>query len=219
LAEPIPSKTYLHGKTKDPLWYQLPHSSGDLLGLQIAPWRLGNERVWGKRHTIEFLIRLAKEWLYALRTDFAPILLGDIAPEGGERNPWDKVTDHKSHRSGVDMDIYILRKDGMPLSAAIPASSLIRDPIKRAEAEKKEGEVPYDRPRTTTLLRTVYKVAGPGGIVQVFFDDQAAIDALRKDPLGITTIAPDTGRHDETGKLIQLPTPHRDHFHVRLPAG
>lgn len=183
-------------------FYLLP----PLFGMIPAPWRLATGRFWGRLHTIEYLIRLANLWSVADNLygqieesgNYAPILLGDVAPEGGEKNRWDKCQDHKSHRSGVDLDIYLVRKDGLP------APTHISDPLN------------YDYGRSLELAKAIF-AAGQGvplGVERVFFDEQRMLDDLGA--LGIGPIGKDPGRPatETTPKLP--PTPHRDHFHVRL---
>jgi len=209
MAEPIQSTN-----PKRSEWFRTP----PLFGLQTAPWRVGQGFEWGKRHTIEYLIRLASEWVLHFRIgqvqqygNSAPILLGDIGPEGGAQSKLGQLMIqkkwHKSHNSGVDLDLYVIRKDGQPEPTSI-------DDVDNPNANYVGS---YDRARTTELAKVIHRAARPGEIVQVFFDDYDVINALR--PLGITTMGPDTGRIDlVTKKLIQPPTPHKDHFHVRLKA-
>ena len=141
-----------------------------------APWRLATGRFWGRLHTIEYLIRLAGIWSVADNLygqieengNYAPVLLGDVAPEGGEKNRWDKCEDHKSHRSGVDIDIYLIRKDGLP------APTHISDTLN------------YDYGRSTELAKAIY-AAGSGtalGVERVFFDEQRMITELGGQGIG-----------------------------------
>lgn len=192
MVAPIPSSRYPSEKGA-PQWFRLP----PIFGVQPAPWRMSEGFDWGMRHTIDYVIRLADAWgtadsLYGQierHGNYAPLLLGDIAPLGGAssplgqemiRNKW-----HKSHNSGVDLDLFVLRKDGAAATSAV-------------------GGDGYDRERTTALAHAIYDVGGRL-VQQVFFDDDKVIQALRR--RGITTIGPDTG---------PVPTPHRDHLHVRL---
>jgi hypothetical protein len=70
-------------------WYQMPAVPGVVYAdFRIAP--PPHNWVWGKRHMIEFLIRLAEDWMFAFYDDqakefgnTAPIILGDVSPEGG----------------------------------------------------------------------------------------------------------------------------------------
>lgn len=177
-----------------------------LFGMLPAPWRLSTGRFWGRLHTVEYLIRLAAIWATADETygqieehgNFAPILLGDMAPEGGEKNRWDKCEDHKSHRSGVDLDIYLVRKDGMPAKTDISDTLF------------------YDYERSLDLARAIY-AAGTStalGVERVFFDDGTMNTKLAGE--GIGPPAPDPGRPATATSPALPPTPHRDHFHVRL---
>jgi hypothetical protein len=175
-----------------------------LFGILPAPWRLSTGRFWGRLHTVEYLIRLAAIWApnpydqIEEHGNFAPILLGDMAPEGGEKNRWDKCEDHKSHRSGVDFDIYLVRKDGMPAKTNISDTMF------------------YDYERSLELARAIY-AAGPStalGVGMVFFDDRTMNAKLGGE--GIGPPGPDPGRSATATSPPLPPTPHRDHFHVRL---
>jgi murein endopeptidase len=199
MSIPIQSKSF-------PEFFRMPAK----FGIQIASWRLAAHRDWGKKHTIDYLLRLTDRWVFdtllATRVGaprYAPILLGDIAPEGGAKSA-DPVSDHKSHKSGVDLDLFIFRKDLAPATTDIG---------RRNE---------YDFDLTLKLALAVYRVGNPTEIERVFFDDRDVIRELHGK--GFKTIGPDPGRIDPvTKEMIAPPTPHRDHLHVRLrrtpPAG
>ena len=193
MALPIASQVH-------PDFFKMP----PMFGIQIAPWRASNQRVWGKRHMIEYLIRLATDWGAADNMydqidehgNFALILLGDIAPDGGHKNKADPMNDHKSHRSGVDVDIYVIRKDG------------------KADRTNISDKTAYDFKRTLALAKAIYAAGNPDLVDKVFFDDQDVIAELKK--MGIRTTGRDTGRPATATSPALPPTPHQDHFHVRL---
>jgi murein endopeptidase len=93
-----------------PEYFKYPDTA---LGLETAPWRAANMRRWGKLKLIDFLIGLGEQWNLSSRTDAPPnILVGDISPEGGASAKRDPVTDHSSHKIGIDVDVFVFRQDG-----------------------------------------------------------------------------------------------------------
>jgi murein endopeptidase len=199
MAQPIPSTNPQWAKDG---WYQMPAVPGVVYAdFRIAP--PPHNWVWGKRHMIEFLIRLAEDWMFAFYDDqakefgnTAPIILGDISPEGGvgpngsvkvtqaQLNQGIRVRGHSSHKRGVDVDIYAVRKDGQP---------------RHVHADTKD----YDLARTTVLANCIV-IAGRGKIERIFFDDARVTSRFKPLPPGIKQFGP-----DQVGM-------HKDHFHVRL---
>lgn len=163
-------------------------SMPDLHGIEIAPWRRSVKRIWGKRHMIEFLVKLANAWSETMyeqmeeHDNFAPIILGDISPEGGT-NRWDKVKDHSSHKMGVDVDLYVFRTDG-----------------KLQKTHCREPKT-YDLVRTTELARLVFKVALVGSVDKFYYQDQKVINALN----GVGLITPWQNHLDHFHIRLKLP--------------
>ncbi len=108
--------------------------------------------LWGKRHMIDFLMDLSDIWGYIEPNH--PFGIYDISKEGGGS------IGHRSHRKGIDVDIYVIRQDG-----------------KEAWTHYKKPDE-YDRERTIELAKLVYDTAGPHMIDKFYFDDQKVIDAV-----------------------------------------
>lgn len=145
--------------TKYPDYYKIPEFS---LGLQHAPWRINGTnfpRIWGKLYMIEFLIDLGFLWdlshnPYKQLVE-SPILLGDISPDGGAHPNRDPVKDHKSHKKGVDVDIFILCKDG------------------KAKNINYTNKREYDFERTLKLAELIFQAAKRKNVVidKAWYDD------------------------------------------------
>jgi murein endopeptidase len=117
--------------------------------LNRAYWR-NNDINWGKRHMIDFLIKLHDAWILDFRTKVSsPIIYGDISLNGGG----DLRPSHNSHRTGVDVDIFIIRKDG----GNKPTDFGWKDQ--------------YDFDRTLRLAQLIVRVAGKD-LEKLFYDDQ-----------------------------------------------
>lgn len=101
--------------TKYPNYYKIPDLT---LGVAHAPWR-PTTRLWGRKTTIDFLINLGWwrdfSWNPYDKFVHSTIYLGDISPEGGAHPKRDPVEpSHSTHKSGHDVDIFFIRKDGKP---------------------------------------------------------------------------------------------------------
>ena len=137
MAVPIPSL-----KHKD--YFSLP----ELAFFKRAYWRK-NDIKWGKQHMIEFLINLHSAWILDFRKDVSsPIFYGDISLNGGG----DLRPSHNSHRTGVDIDIFIIRQDGQNKPTDF--------------GQRKD----YDLDRTLRLAQLIVQVAGIN-LVKLFYDD------------------------------------------------
>lgn len=137
-------------------YYRIPDST---LGLEIAKWRAPVKRVWGKRPLIDLLIELGMEWNLSFRTDSPPpVLVGDVSPEGGASKNRDPVKDHSSHKTGVDVDIYVFRLDGKSDRTSI--------------LDKKQ----YDQKGTLKMIELVFALAQRSNVTidKFFFNDAAA---------------------------------------------
>jgi hypothetical protein len=100
---------------------------------------------YGYPTTVEFILALGAEWA---KVNASPrLLIGDISIKGGGPTPkqWDNpgAGYHKSHGSGLDFDVQIIRLDGLEK----PRSVSVKDPL-------------YDRPRTQTLVSLIRQIAG-----------------------------------------------------------
>jgi murein endopeptidase len=146
--------------TKYPDYYKMSELS---LGFQYAPWRMSitkHPRIWGKLHMIEFLTDLGFLWDLShnpyRKLVQSPILLGDISPDGGAHPSRDPVDDHSSHKKGVDVDIYILCKDGK---------------AKRIGYKNKEQ---YDFERTLKLAELIFQAAKRKNVVidKAWYNDE-----------------------------------------------
>jgi murein endopeptidase len=173
---------------KDLRYYQMP----DLYG--IAKVRKG--MVWGKRHMIEFLIRLEREWTrdfyWQLDThnNFAKVPLGDISLEGGSppRSVVPKVNGHSSHRCGIDVDIYVISQDAVPREKVTHQMATV-----------------YDLQRTLELGKAIL-AAGGKDVADVFIGDERVVQSMRSQSaaMGLNL------------KVHQDSPMHDNHFHIRL---
>lgn len=142
------------------------------------------DHFWGKRHMIDFLMELSETWGY-FEPDH-PFGIGDISKEcGGEMR-----AGHLSHRRGVDVDIYVIRKDGLQKRTHY---------LRRDKDDPTKDE--YDQKRTTELAQLVFDTVGRHMVDKFFFDDPDVQRAVG----GITN--PWNARDQ-----------HGDHFHIRLKA-
>lgn len=138
---------------KNDKYYKLPH----LAYLKRTYWR-NNDIKWGKRHMIDFLIKLHAAWILDFRTNVSsPIFYGDISLNGGG----DLRPSHESHRTGVDVDIFIIRKDG------------------RNKPTDFGWKDQYDFDRTLRLAQLIVLVAGTS-LVKLFYDDQDVKDKVKQ---------------------------------------
>ncbi len=101
---------------------------------RVVPNRDRERMVWGRPWMIQFLEALHREWIekwmYSqreYRTDFAKIPLGDISRNGGgpprtpdKTHPNHRLHGHLSHRDGVDVDLFYIGTDGMPIARRHP---------------------------------------------------------------------------------------------------
>lgn len=89
-----------------------------------------------------------------------------------------RVRGHSSHKRGVDVDIYAVRKDGQP---------------RHVHADTKD----YDLARTTVLANCIV-IAGRGKIERIFFDDARVTSRFKPLPPGIKQFGPDQiGMHKD----------------------
>lgn len=102
---------------------------------------------FGRRSTIEALLSLGKEW-HKQHNDAPRIRIGDISREGGGKFP-----PHKSHQTGIDVDIGLMRSDGIEDATNISHSS-------------------YSRPLTRELIKMVFAT---GSVKVIFFNDKDLI--------------------------------------------
>jgi murein endopeptidase len=185
-------------------WYRMP----TLAGVEYATFRKArppHDWVWGKRHMIAFLGRVWEEWMLAFWTsqteefgNSAPILLGDISPEGGvgptgsvkiskqQKAARFRVRGHVSHKDGIDADIYFVRKDGRNA-----ATHFVLDPAG------------FDLARTTILAKCIFR-ASRGDVERVFCDIGDIIKQIAPRPPRVLQFGP-----------VEA-APHGDHFHIRL---
>jgi murein endopeptidase len=173
--------------SKDLSYYKMPEAYG------ITKVRHG--MVWGKRHMIEFLIKLARLWTQDpywqidLRGKMADIPLGDISVEGGSPPRWKvpKVNGHSSHRCGIDVDIYVLSQDGTPSQTVTHKSPN------------------YDFERTEELAKLIV-TAGGTDLDEVFIGD----DRL------VSTMKDQAAKRGVSFKSTKDSPMHDNHFHIRL---
>jgi murein endopeptidase len=103
------------------------------------------ETEYGYRSTIDFVIALGKEW--AARHPKPRLLIGDLAVQGGGLTPkrWGHPEGgfHKSHGSGLDFDVQIIRTND----------------VEKAREVSITGPR-YDRVRTQELVNLVVETAG-----------------------------------------------------------
>ncbi len=162
----------------------------DRYGLQ----KVRTGMVWGKDRMIQFLENLADDWgvdpywQYEIADNWADIPLSDISQEGGgpRRSKVHRFGGHVSHRCGIDVDIYVIRKDG--------------DASKRTYY----GHKTYDLERTKILAEKIL-IHGASDLEKIFITGDDVIDFMKNESkkLGLAgVIHPD--KH------------HADHFHVRL---
>lgn len=104
------------------------------------------ETEYGYQSTVVFVIAVAKEW--ARRYPKPRLLIGDLAVQGVGLTPkmWGHPEGgfHKSHGSGLDFDVQIIRTDDVEK----PREVSITNPL-------------YDRSRTQELIDLVLAFAGP----------------------------------------------------------
>lgn len=148
--------------TKYPSYYRIPDLT---LGVATAPWRAAANRGWGRKPTIDFLINLGWWWDFSWnpydKAVYSSIYIGDISPDGGahqdadglRRYHRDKVLDHTTHKSGHDIDIFFVRKDGKPeITSFVPPH-----------------EASYDLEQNIKLARMIVRFAERLGLIIGFF--------------------------------------------------
>lgn len=184
----------------DARYYKLP----DLFGFA----KVLNRMIWGKKHMIEFLVKLEKLWTGGMDSvyeqiethgNFAKIPIGDISKEGGGpprsndankdvKSGGDKkvyrFNGHRSHRCGVDIDIYVVSTTGQPSSQITPETGN------------------FDFERTSELARAIL-IAGGKDITDIWIGDKRLVKLLNDQKQQHTKIWADSPQHD-------------NHFHVRL---
>ena len=103
------------------------------------------ETEYGYQSTVDFVVALGKEW--AARHPKPCLLIGDLAVQGGGLTPkrWGHPEKgfHKSHGSGLDFDVQIIRTDDVEKPREVNISNSL-----------------YDRTRTQELVDLVAKMAG-----------------------------------------------------------
>jgi murein endopeptidase len=185
--------------TKDARYFRL----ADLFGFAWLN-TAGVEMIWGKKHMIEFLIKLEKQWTDPFDKvyeqidhygNFAKIPLGDISREGGgpSRSQVERFAGHKSHRCGVDIDIFVIGKSGYPSRHLMPSKD-------NSGEYNDSGE--YDFKRTSELA-TAILIAGGQEITDIFIGDKRLVKLLNDKKSQHTKIWHDSPQHD-------------NHFHIRL---
>ncbi|REJ78564.1 MAG: hypothetical protein DWQ47_03695 [Acidobacteria bacterium] len=151
---------------------------------------------WGKRWMIDFLVQLGRAWDSDIywqideSGNYSQIPLGDISVEGGSPPRWKvpRVGGHVSHRCGVDVDIYVISKDGTPTSKSF------------------YGSTNYDLARTKELGRLILKI-GKQDLEKVLIggDDLVSYLKTKETEYGHSNVI----EHDP-GAM------HLNHFHIRL---
>lgn len=166
---------------KDPRYFRLP----ELFGFSSLA---GPGMIWGKRNMIEFLMKLEHLWttpfdnVYEQISDhgnFAKIALGDISRDGGgpSRRTAPRFHGHKSHRCGVDIDIFVIGKSGLPNKGLRPIMN------------------EYDFERTSELATAILS-AGGNDITDIFIGDKRLVALLGSKKPKQTRIWQDTPQHD-----------------------
>jgi hypothetical protein len=107
------------------------------------------ETQYGYEKTVNFIQSLGVAW--AKRNPAPRLLIGDLSIKGGGPTPkqWGKPEKgyHKSHGSGVDFDVQIIRSDNVE----DPRSVTIGEPAPAGR---------YDRERTQVLVDLIREIAG-----------------------------------------------------------
>lgn len=127
--------TYLVRSKKYPAYWRLPpEGTGYFLPRAKAGF------VWGHLNLVLFLLELARRWNG--RMPGRKMDIGDLSLEGGMQNQGN----HAGHKYGVEVDIYVCRKDNLPLEW--PAN------ISCCGCEGKRSES-YDPDATEKLAETI----------------------------------------------------------------
>lgn len=159
--------------------------------------RVRTGMVWGKHFMIQFLKNLGAEWgrdpywQFDDSGNWADIPLGDISVEGGgpKRSVKNEFNGHNSHRCGVDVDIYVIGKDGIPSESVI------------------FGKDNFDFERTK-LLATAILEHGSSDIDLIFIGGDELVEFMISEAERIG-LSKRIISNDKTGE-------HHNHFHVRL---
>lgn len=102
---------------------------------------------FGRRSTIDALVSLGRDW-HKLHNDAPRIRIGDISRKGGGPFP-----PHVSHRTGLDVDIGLMRSDGKESGTDIFQTN-------------------YSRPLTRELIQMISRT---GSIKLIFFNDNQLV--------------------------------------------
>lgn len=109
--------------------------------------------MWGQLPLILFLTRLSVRWS---RIEPArPFGIGDLAREDGR-----PTSDHVSHHTGVAVDIFPIRSDGLQRSMLVHKTTWA-DPA-------------YDRPRNLELVRIIAELRSTFPMIEFLYNDPAA---------------------------------------------
>lgn len=88
---------------RNPGFYQVPSTPGHYYA------RASIGRFWGQLPLVLFVARLSTLW--AIKHPTRPFGLGDLAREDGH-----EIDDHKSHTTGLGVDLYVINKLGIQRS-------------------------------------------------------------------------------------------------------
>lgn len=174
---------------KYPAYYKM----FDLFGVT----RVRTSMEWGKHFMIDFLNKLGRGWgrdPYWQYDDFdnwADIPLGDISQDGGgpRRSKVPRFHGHSSHRCGVDVDIFVIAKDGV------------------SRKNVAYGQQSFDLARTKLLGRAILTNGG-SDLEKIFIGGTDMVEFMQDESkkLGI----PQGVIHPDSSGM------HHNHFHVRL---
>lgn len=164
---------------RHPGMFQVPSAPGHYFA------RAPMERFWGQLPLVLFITRLSVEW--ALQHPTRPFGLGDLAHEDRR-----EMKDHKSHSTGVGVDLYVINKLGVQRDWDVK-----RGPIGVTTIHQKS----YDAALTFELAKLITKLKDEFPFIQALFNDKAVKKAM-----------PHFRTDQEDGRSIQ----HDDHIHVLL---
>lgn len=142
-------------------------------------------RFWGQLPLVLFLARLSVEW--SLKHPTRPFGLGDMAREDGGT-----IKDHKSHSTGVGVDIYVINKLGIQRRWDVKRGNVGVTTI---------GSKGYDDKLTFELAQLITKLKAEFPFTQALFNDENVKKAMP---------------HFHTDKQDGRSDQHSDHIHVLL---
>lgn len=143
------------------------------------------KRFWGQLPLVLFLARLSVEW--AVKHPTRPFGLGDMAREDGGPIP-----DHKSHTTGVGVDIYVINKLGIQRGWDVKRGST---GVTTIHSKGYDADLTFELAKLITTLKKEFP------FTQALFNDTRVKKAM-----------PHFHTDKEDGRSDQ----HSDHIHVLL---